>query len=455
MVRRRFFLCFALTGWLLAIAWRDLKSYLAIGIIALATARKRYEGVNPDALERFHPSTTPSDNPHWAENFYFWVHDADASFCATIRLSFKANGSDTIPWFTLRMNDTEFELPNDFHPKPTEFDRIEAVARDGAGTLSFEVVVPLKTWRVRYEGRLVTSSLEDSVSEIEHRCVADFTLQLDTNVFIFDRDWSVSSVGRSLASVPWNTRAFWSNLRSQRQERYTSAGRVSAGNIAIVSSKRGAVVERRSRSLKGLYGSRDHNFGVRDWSFLWRYVWWPPLHFDSPLSLGAFGTFTHLTGTLVTYGSTFENLSIGGILGKESNASLPISNATSMRTFAREWYDGAGADGCDSASPYGAIRAPSSFALTVSIEVPTENVPARCVLDVRIDRGAAYDMWEHAFYFNNDNFEVHEALATWDIHVRGPGAGSHIHCGSDHTTALGMFEFGANLGCRSSTRVLR
>ena len=63
--------------------------------------------------------------------------------------------------------------------------------------------------------------------------------------------------------------SFWKDLRSQRQQRYSSRARVS-GSMEMYDNTERVVWSRDNIST---YGSRDHNWGISDWSlFIRRYI---------------------------------------------------------------------------------------------------------------------------------------------------------------------------------------
>jgi hypothetical protein len=387
------------------------------------------------ALESFHDeggldSRAMSASEFWTENFYIWAHSvssADATFgpnaagsggawILTTRLSFYGvNGSKVVPWFHIARDGERWNLPGDFEslvPRRVRGGAMEAVCALGA--LRFRVEEPLRRWRVTYEGEL--ERLGGAGAGERRRVSADFVLHMrPENVFKYQVHWDELAAGRAMAGKPW-TASFWANLRAQNQERYASQAVSAQGRVAIGSQPPETVQ---------LWASRDHNFGVRNWRFIWRYIWWPPVKFHRALRIEGV-EYSYLTGAMTEYGNTFANLVVGGVMSDDGRCAA-FAGATPMREIARDWYDARSARGV----PLGARTLPNEFRFRLAI------LEARYALDVVISR----DQWTHAFLLDGGSFEIHEGMARWDFALRRLSDSALM--GS--ATADGLFEFGANL----------
>lgn len=432
---------------------------------------------------------------------------ASASYFAyTVRISF--HGERTISWFTLVIGKEDFSLPVIYDKIATWSVRIlddaRGVERDATsavgavprfvvettakdiGTLIFEAVEAMHVWRVSYRGLLVATS-----NRTTYHCDASFLVRLNpgaSSTFFFTGggDWSSTSIGRALAEASW-TQTFWTLLFVQRQERYSTPGIVS-GAVTLASStdQDGRDDRRRRPSVatpvwsrvfvpievdaegneaakesgvdSALYGSRDRNFGIRDWNFIWRYVWWPPLRFDRPIEIDG-AQYRYFTGTFVATRGTFPNLVTGALLpnrGDLSTRSLSIAAATPIRSIAPRWYGQSGSDdeddernacgarACDADDDatfsHGGRYVPADMHYQIVVELSDGFT---CDLNIHVQRGAPRQLWHHAFYFANGTFEVHEAISRFAVQVVEDPKSDR--CGRGRVRGKGLLEFGANL----------
>ena len=240
-----------------------LKDLTAYTVLRLSTGKNRAPK-NFHDLEGFHvtePSEFDLSSKHFCENFYFWAGD-DASFLYTIRLSFTEDHGDVIiSWFTVAIDGVDWSLPQpDFdmssnqHHAETKY--TEATA-EGIGRVRFDVVEPGREWSLKYEGQMVGGK---TGSETRY-AKAEFKVELsEKNVFFYQEDWDLLTVARAMAEKSWASFSFWKDLRSQRQQRYSSRARVS-GSMEMYDNTDKVLWSRENIST---YGSRDHNWGIRD-----------------------------------------------------------------------------------------------------------------------------------------------------------------------------------------------
>merc|ERR1712142_451294 len=124
--------------------------------------------------------------------------------------------------------------------------------------ISLEPVLPMKKWRVRYEGEMMMRS-EGSITTL-HRVTLDAVYTSDLNYFDFDSDMDPWAVARAMAREPW-TREYFQRLKDAHQSHYEQFGDVS-GLLTIDGSERDFLVN----------VMRDHTHGCsRDWKLMHRY----------------------------------------------------------------------------------------------------------------------------------------------------------------------------------------
>ena len=383
------------------------------------------------ALEGFHTtmefsSSSPSafiQSPYFAENYYFWLSDPNKlDFLVTTRLSFYGvNASLVIPWFTFQLDGEEWNLPDDYTPLPHDFRSDPRIAKDPKhGTLLFENPNPMREWRLTYKGLVQNKKTGEKV-----QVDAEFNLEFSTkNVFLYQINWDEMATALSLASKEWNEAVF-RNLRDQNQERYASKTTRASGYVHFVDSGKKA-------SFGNLIASRDHLWGIRNWLFTYRYIWWPPITLKTPLEMDGI-KYTSFIGAFVEYGNTLGNMVVGGLMSENGDCAS-FSGATSMRSIAPEWYDVVSKRG----EGIGEKHLPRKFKFQISL------LQAKFILDVELDRGTQAGMWSHSFFLSNGDFEIHEALTKFSFAVRRVGQAKNEPPMSV-STATGLFEFGGNL----------
>jgi hypothetical protein len=386
-------------------------------------------------LEGFHTTATtdfispngamPSkmlDSPYFAENFYFWLNDPNKNdFVVTTRLSFYGkNASRVIPWFTFQLHGEEWNLPDDFQPNKHHFGKDPRIAQDPLqGTLLFENPEPMKEWRITYKG-LVQSKSTGIKLQVDCEFLLTFN---EKDVFFYQIHWDEMSTALSLAAKPWSAQVF-KNLREQNQERYASKALSARGHVTFVK-------ESKTEKFSTLQGSRDHLWGIRNWLFMYRYIWWPPTTLKSPLVINGV-KYTSFIGAFVEYGNTFKNMVVGGLMSEDGSCAS-FSGATGMHEIAKEWYD----IRSKRKDYIGEKHLPRRFKFEIAI------LQAEYILDVELDRGKPAGLWSHSFDLADGDFEIHEALTLFKFSVRKTGDPTKVSLSA--TTASGLFEFGGNL----------
>ena len=76
--------------------------------------------------------------------------------------------------------------------------------------IHLEPVIPMKRWRVRYEGEMMMRS-EGSITTL-HRVKLDAVYTSDLDYFDFDSDMEPWAVARAMAREPW-TREYFQRLK--------------------------------------------------------------------------------------------------------------------------------------------------------------------------------------------------------------------------------------------------
>ncbi|CAK8993142.1 Phosphoribosylformylglycinamidine cyclo-ligase (AIR synthase) (AIRS) (Phosphoribosyl-aminoimidazole synthetase) [Durusdinium trenchii] len=347
------------------------------------------------------------ESPFFTENFYFWGSTReDAAFLYTIRLSFYGtNASYVIPWFHFQMDGDKWNLPEEFEGMvpPYETGGPVMAAAPGLGALRAECEVPMKRWRITYDG------VVENLRTKERRTVeASFVLSFSPdNVFKYQLHWDEMTAARAMAGKEW-TGSFWKNLAAQNQERYASMALHTEGYVSFKDPEDSSVETLRREVV--LDSSRDHNFGIRNWRFIWRYIWWPPVQFAEPLVIDGV-EYTYHTGAMTEYGNTFDNIVVGGLMSAQGDCAS-FSGATSMKEIAPEWFAAKSTQGVG----IGATTLGPTFDFQIGI------LEAKYVLDIHVERGRKVGLWEHSFMMNDGIFEIHEALTKWTFKLRKQGS---------------------------------
>ena len=121
-----------------------------------------------------------------------------------------------------------------------------------------EPVVPMKRWKVKFEGEMMMKNEGDIITSHKVRIDAEYSSELE--YFDFDSDMDPWTVARAMAREPWS-RQYFERLQAAHQSHYEQFGEVSG----LVS------VDGQERDLK-VSVMRDHTHGSnRDWTLMHRY----------------------------------------------------------------------------------------------------------------------------------------------------------------------------------------
>ncbi|KAL8583173.1 hypothetical protein ACOMHN_046557 [Nucella lapillus] len=165
-----------------------------------------------------------------------------------------------------------------------------------AGGLQFDVVRPMKTWRVRFSGPLRVGPCNSLQNKPETFLDVSFSFQWDAFAphFNYDSDLDASLLGDAVARETW-TKDYFHKLQSLHQTHYEQWGELK-GTLSI---------EGHPTQHLRLKSIRDHSFGVRRWTDFHRYIYCF-LYIESGITLqvGAVsqpGMLSHLRTGCLTY----------------------------------------------------------------------------------------------------------------------------------------------------------
>ncbi|XP_050396297.1 uncharacterized protein LOC126814892 isoform X2 [Patella vulgata] len=129
--------------------------------------------------------------------------------------------------------------------------------------LQFQVLEPMKQWRITYSG-LLRVGLHNDINEKNEKFASvqmSFIWTAFTDCFNFDTDMSSDLISDGIAREPW-TKQFYQKLESKHQTHYEQWGEL-RGRIKVEG------FEEEKVCLKTV---RDHTYGVRDWRAFHRYA---------------------------------------------------------------------------------------------------------------------------------------------------------------------------------------
>ncbi|XP_060065113.1 putative phosphoenolpyruvate synthase [Ylistrum balloti] len=132
-----------------------------------------------------------------------------------------------------------------------------------AGGLKIEMIEPMKTWKVSFNGTLrhgLCNELENKGGKLL-QVKFSFKWCCNTDPFSFDTDISASAIADAIARENWD-QDFWSRLKSKHQTHYEQWGEMT-GPLQV---------EGYDDIQLRLNTVRDHSFGVRDWRMFHRYA---------------------------------------------------------------------------------------------------------------------------------------------------------------------------------------
>ncbi|CAL1541954.1 unnamed protein product [Lymnaea stagnalis] len=132
-----------------------------------------------------------------------------------------------------------------------------------AGGLTFEILEPMKRWKLTYSGKLRKGLCNDVVNKPQQYLETSFSFiwSAFSQPFNFDTDMAPSLLADSIAWENWN-KDFFQRLKDNHQSHYEQWGEL-----------RGRLnVEGQEEQLLTLQCVRDHTFGRRDWRSFHRYI---------------------------------------------------------------------------------------------------------------------------------------------------------------------------------------
>ncbi|KAK7114411.1 rifampicin phosphotransferase-like [Littorina saxatilis] len=165
-----------------------------------------------------------------------------------------------------------------------------------AGGLRFDVVHPMKTWRVSFSGQLRLQSSGGIQKTSEKLLDTKFSFQWDAFAphFNYDSDLDPGLLGDAIAREQWS-REYFEKLQSKHQTHYEQWGEL-RGTLTV---------EGHPTQQLRLKAIRDHSFGVRRWTDFYRYVFcFLYIENGTTLQIGAVsqpGMLSHLKTGCLTY----------------------------------------------------------------------------------------------------------------------------------------------------------
>ena len=296
-----------------------LKNVIATGMASIAKSRETKKSRSETVLEieRFHK---PEPHPYFNESYYYNGADEGNDRFIT-RISRRGEGGKkSYVFMLLDLKELgTFFLEKDNVP-------VDLTKEDPAALgLVYELMEPMKKWRIKYKGSLYKGACvapaklrEDAeTAEVE----IDLVYERDTPVFWYMRDDNKRTLAYNLSQEPWNFNFFkYCLTRSKNHGHYEDYGR----------AKGTVKVDGVERSFD--FGTfRDHSWDIRVWQtmdslFILLYT------FKQPLKL--FGKDYHyLDLTLVSMPGNLggvQRYTTGYLLGKNEGEILTCSAATSI-----------------------------------------------------------------------------------------------------------------------------
>lgn len=328
---------------------RRIKTFLAYLLIKSGRSTKE-NSIPMDAVNERIPPVNGKGFEDYNDSFVFLGMDRDNNLIVT-RLGFREDGSHVEVWVWMIIDGKRYSIPvNSIRATEANGQSIEA------GGLSYRCIdKETGAWRITYGGPM-SPSIEKCTVELEYLPVS--------RMYHSGLHMDYWSLGKAMSEMRWS-REYFEKLRSENQSRIEQGGFL-----------KGSVVMDGRRKELDLLSIRDHSWGKRTWSFIYRYIW-TVVALEDPLLLDG-NSFTYLIFTTVDYGTTFKNLVSGWIAGPDTI--VPISEAADMSSL--------GEDG----------TIPSLF----SVEFSPKGMSA---IGMQIRRTQP----EYSWYMSNNTFEVCEA----------------------------------------------
>lgn len=203
----------------------------------------------PEDMEK--AQTLPEEKPLAVDAVYFNGGNKDGQYVVAATARRQNNIVQTILY--LRIPEIGFlEIPSlpDTRLQGTEKNAF------AAGGLKFDVVKPMKKWKLSYNGKMrnrTTDKLVDVIFDLEWEAF--------TKYFDFDTDLHPNAMADAIAREKWS-RKYFDVLKSVHQTHYEQFGQIS-GTVNISGEEKYIKVD----------GVRDHSYGnIRDWKYFHRYA---------------------------------------------------------------------------------------------------------------------------------------------------------------------------------------
>ncbi|KAL8588233.1 hypothetical protein ACOMHN_062090 [Nucella lapillus] len=204
---------------------------------------------SPEDMDKVQP--LPADQPLAVDAVYFNGGDAAGNYMVAATARRHNNLVQTILLF--RFADLGIMEMVNMPDTSLHTETTDAFAVAG---LRLEPVVPMKTWKLTYQGKM---RLRREGREVEVAFSLDW--HSSTAFFDFDTDMHPATMADGIAREPWS-RDYFSNLHRAHQTHYEQFGLIQ-GQVDIEGHG--------SRQVE-LRGVRDHSYGnIRDWKSLHRY----------------------------------------------------------------------------------------------------------------------------------------------------------------------------------------
>lgn len=198
------------------------------------------------------------DDPYAIDTVYFNGFDQDGTFLA-LRMARKQNREGEL-WVWLNVPGIGF-FQHPILPDAAVYN-IDDTGYRALGA-KFQVIEPLRSWRVTYNGLLRKGLCNDVHKKPEQFVNVKMTFKWEcfNDPFNFDLDLDKNLLADAIAREKW-TKDFWTKLRGKHQTHYEQCGELT-GQIEIEGH------DARQVNLKSF---RDHTFGVRNWAMFYRYA---------------------------------------------------------------------------------------------------------------------------------------------------------------------------------------
>ena len=110
-----------------------------------------------------------------------------------------------------------------------------------------EPVVPMKRWKVKFEGEMMMKNEGDIITSHKVRIDAEYSSELE--YFDFDSDMDPWTVARAMAREPWS-RQYFEGLKAAHQSHYEQFGEV-AGLVSVDGQERAVRTPGRNECIPG------------------------------------------------------------------------------------------------------------------------------------------------------------------------------------------------------------